>query len=242
MKKDKILLVGLLILLFILGGVMTYFAFQQEDIVVEKTDAIKIKEEYAKLNGQINEMSHEAYPIVDLEDSNPFVIATEDEIIDILKNKSGILYFGFAECPWCRSLIPILEEVALEENLKEIYYLDIKSIRDVIELDDNNKPIIKEQGSKGYYQLLEILDDYLEEYTLVTTENKEVNTGEKRIYAPTVVAVLDGKVQSVHVGTVKTQESGYDELNKQEIEELKKVLKTMIESVEKSGTCTKEGC
>lgn len=242
MKKDKILLVGLLVLLLILGGVMTFFAFQQEEKEMEKTDAIKIKEEYAKLNGQTNEKNQEAYPIVELNEKNPFVIATEEKIIDILENSSGIIYFGFAECPWCRSLLPSLEKVALEEKISNVYYLDVKSIRDVMELDDSNKPIVKEEGSKGYYKILELLEEHLEDYTLYTKDNKEVKTGEKRIFAPTVVAVSNGKVKKIHVGTVKTHKSGYEKLTSKETEELEKILKELIESIQESGTCTKEAC
>ena len=54
MKKDKIILVLLLVMLLIVGSIMIYFSFK-DDVKVVVTDATKIKEEYENLNNKINE-------------------------------------------------------------------------------------------------------------------------------------------------------------------------------------------
>ena len=87
---------------------------------------VKIQEEYATYNEQVNENNNRTYPTVNLSDDNPFVYVTEEEAIDTLKNKTALLYFGYAGCPWCRSVLPVLESVAKEKNVSEIKYLDIE--------------------------------------------------------------------------------------------------------------------
>lgn len=240
MKKDKIMLILLLVVFIIVGGVMIFFAFQKEEETPLKSDAIKIKEEYEKLNDQTNK-SNQTYPTVFLTNENPFVKKTEEEIIEILEKGTGIIYFGFASCPWCRTLMPILETNAKELNIDRVYYLDVQNIRDILELDDSNKPIVKEEGSKGYYKIIQLLDEFLTPYTLTDKENKKIDTGEKRLFAPTIVSVKDGKVMSVHVGTIKSQKSGYDELSDSQKKELTKVVKELMET-SISLTCKNEAC
>lgn len=232
LKKDNMILIGLLILIVLVACVCGYFAFQKSESETEnKTDAIKIKEEYASLNDKINESNQKQYKTVNLSDENPFVYKTEEEIIKILESKSGIIYFGFKSCPWCRTMISVLEESSKEENLSVIYYLDIENIRDVLSLDENNKIITEKEGTSSYYKILELLDQALEEYTLVGNDGSEVKTNEKRLYAPTVIAVSNGTVESIHVGTVSSQSDPYKDLTEEEETELKEIYKEMIEIV-----------
>ena len=162
------------------------------------------------------------------------------KIIEILEGKTGLIYFGFPECPWCRSILPVLEEAAIENKVAEIAYLNIENIRDVLELDENEKIVTTKEGSNNYYRILKLLDDYLEEYTLTDEEGNEIKTGEKRLYAPTVVAVSNGKIVGFHSGSIETQKNGYEPLTAKEKEELKKIYTDMIEKMSE-GTCN-EGC
>lgn len=73
--------------------------------------------------GSDNIMS--GYPGFDKEDHH-FVTKSASEIIDDLENKvPGAYYLGFSECPWCRVLVPILEE-ALTETDTTITYLNVR--------------------------------------------------------------------------------------------------------------------
>ena len=49
---------------------------------------------------------------------------TEKEAVKLLEKGTGIIYFGFSGCPWCRNLVPILTDLA-EELEEPVYYLDI---------------------------------------------------------------------------------------------------------------------
>ena len=60
-------------------------------------------------------------------DTNGFKEITMEKALDIFKNgKSAILYFGFADCPWCQQASPILKEVA-DENEVEVLYIKTRS-------------------------------------------------------------------------------------------------------------------
>lgn len=228
-----LVLIGIIILIACGCG---FLALQKVEETPVITDAIKIKEEYELLNGKINESNNLNYPVVTLSIDNPFVYRSESEIIDILKNRTGIIYFGFSSCPWCRSILPILEEAAREVGVAQIFYLDIQNIRDVLELDENDKVVTSKEGNNGYYQIVELLDEYLSEYSLENKEGKEISTGKKRLFAPTVVGVLNGKIVSFHEGSVDSQKNGFEPLSDVQKEELKSIYVDLIQKTLK-GTC-----
>ncbi len=228
-----LVLIGIIILIACGCG---FLALQKVEETPVITDAIKIKEEYELLNGKINESNNLNYPVVTLSIDNPFVYRSESEIIDILKNRTGIIYFGFSSCPWCRSILPILEEAAREVGVAQIFYLDIQNIRDVLELDENDKVVTSKEGNNGYYQIVELLDEYLSEYSLENKEGKEISTGKKRLFAPTVVGVLNGKIVSFHEGSVDSQKNGFEPLSDVQKEELKSIYVDLIQKT-LEGTC-----
>ena len=97
------------------------------------------------------------------------------------------------------------------------------------------------EGSEAYYDILEILDDYLTDY-VVTSDNKEYKTGEKRLYAPTVVVVKDGEIMGVHEVTVDSQTEPFAGLNDTQKEELYDIYDEMINKLN-TETCNKNtGC
>ena len=64
---------------------------------------------------------------------------------------------------------------------------------------------------------------------------KEYKTGEKRIYAPTVIFVRDGKVLGLHVSTVDSQKSGFDKMTEDQIEQLYGIYEDSYEYLEFLG-------
>lgn len=240
LKKENFVFLGLLGIIVVIACCCGFLAFQKEEKEEVLSDSKKIQEEYAQYNNETNESANRTYPLVELSENNPFVYKNEEQVIEILEHKTGLIYFGFSTCPWCRSILPVLEEAAAEKNVAEIAYLNIENIRDVLELDENEKIVTTKEGSNNYYRIVKLLDDYLEEYTLTDKEGKEISTGEKRLYAPTVLAVSNGKIVGFHSGSVETQKSGYDPLTEKEKEELKKIYTDMIEKMTE-GTCN-EGC
>ena len=51
-------------------------------------------------------------------------------------NETFVVYFGFADCPWCRSVLPTLLDVADDLKIDKIYYVDVKEIRNKLDVDD----------------------------------------------------------------------------------------------------------
>ncbi len=185
--------------------------------------------EYEALNGK-ETSSGKKYTDLKLENTNIIKYANYDEIDAVLKG-SGVIYFGFPECPWCRTLVPVLLETAKEAGLKKISYMNIINERDLYKLDENNKAVKESNGTKGYNALVEKLAAHLDDYILETEDGKEVATGTKRIFAPTVVFVTDGKITYVHKGTLDSQTDPYKKLSKDQKEELMGILMNNMNEV-----------
>ena len=117
----------------------------------EKTDAIKFKEEYESLNGTIREKDGQTIRTIKIDEENPIVYATAEEIVKkIEKKETFAVYFGFSDCPWCRSVLPTLIEVANDLKISKIYYVDVKEIRDVLVVEDEKIKTEKE-GKEGHW-------------------------------------------------------------------------------------------
>lgn len=154
-------------------------------------DAKRFNEEYSELN---------------IGNDNPMVYKTDEEIIDILKNGTGIIYFGFPECPWCKSAIPVLIDIANKMDIDEIYYFNPKEIR--------------ENNTDTYKEIVNLLGDNL------TVDE----TGNKRLYVPDVYFVSGGKIVGHHFKTVDSQiNPGENPLTDEQKEELTNIFKELIE-------------
>ncbi|MBE6156309.1 MAG: hypothetical protein E7161_00990 [Firmicutes bacterium] len=236
-NKNKIFLIAIIILTISVIGFCVYSVINNNKL--EETDAVKFRKEYMELNGKVNEANGKAYVNVTLNDTNTIKYVTEAETVELLENGTGIIYFGFSKCPWCRSLVSTLASVAEEKN-ETIYYLDVLDIRSSFEVKDGALNKIKD-GSKGYYQILELLNDELEDFYLEDEEGNVFDTNEKRLYAPTLVAINNGEVTGFHVGTIESQASGYDKLTDEQTDELEKIITNLINS-KNNEVCTQDKC
>ena len=227
MKKFWILILSVLIILPVAG--------------CEKkiSDAKKFKEEYESLNGEVIYGSE--VRSINIDKKNPFIYKEVSDIVSMIKNnETFIVYFGFAKCPWCRSVLPNLIKAAKDTGIDKIYYVDVLDIRDTMDIDDVGNPYKKKDADSSYYELLNLLDNVLADYTL-TKDDKEYKMGEKRIYAPNVVAIKDGEAVSMTTGVSDLQTDSHmdltDEMNNESYNKFVKVLNEI------NGTmCTKEGC
>jgi len=233
-KKNKIFVISLIVLILAVVGVAIYIICNNKK--EENLDAKKFQNEYMELNGK--EIYGFKYVEVDISENNTVKYVNEEEVVELLENGSGIIYFGFATCPWCRSLVTTLTKVA-EEKKETIYYLDISNIRSKFEIKDGKLNKVSE-GTKGYYEILRVLDNELEQYYL-TENDKKYDTNEKRLYAPTLVAVKDGEIKSMHVDTVESQKSGFDKLTDEQKAELRKIIEDLIDS-KNYEICTQDRC
>lgn len=239
MKDNKLFM----IIVTVLAAIVLVLNIQKVISNNSQTDGIKFKEEYEKLNGKKNDQGKK-YREITIDSKNKMVYKTTEEVLELIdKKKSFVLYFGFDTCPWCRSVVPTLASISKELN-QEVYYIDVKDIRDTFELDDDNKPKLVKKGSKDYSKLLEKLEPVLEDYTLTDSDNNEIKVGEKRIYAPSIVSVIDGKAKELTTGISDKQTDGYMKLTKEmEKETYNKIKKVLKQVSDKSNTCyLDKGC
>ena len=122
----------------ILVIVLCFFAVRlnekNENLSKKSDDGIRFQEEYSSLNGKTSAEGIE-YPNVNLDSNNLYYYASENDIIEVLKSKTGVVYLGFPTCITCRKNIDLLNEAAKEYNIDKIYYYNIKPIRTTFSLN-----------------------------------------------------------------------------------------------------------
>ncbi len=148
--KNKISIL-LIVIIAIVGTILIYKHFDKKEI--DKKSITKFSDEYA---------------LVDKE--NVFVYSNIDEVVTLLENGTGIVFMAYPECPWCQSYAKYLNEVAKENNIKEIYYLNIKHDRQI--------------NSSKYAKLVKLLGNYL----------YADDSGLSKVYAPDLTFVKNGNI------------------------------------------------
>lgn len=186
MKKNvKLILVFLLLTISV--GVIGYKIFENYHQKEESgtIDEQRFKKEYESLNDTMRNIK--------IPTKNLITYSTAEEIAQKIQSKeSFVVYFGFAKCPWCRSMVPYMIDIAKEYDIETLYYVDVLNIRDTLEIINGEVTTTKE-GTEGYQKLLPLLDNVLEKYILKDSDGNSYDTNEKRIYAPNVVTVVNGE-------------------------------------------------
>lgn len=160
-----------------------------------KNEKKQINKEYPQLIDK-----HHIFEAIDVEDVNQKLTNQDD----------FYLIMGFSTCPWCQALMPELNAVGKQNQVKTIYYLNIKEIRDNPE-------------AKGY-ELFQ---------TLTATSFKDSIDQEKnRVNAPTFIKVVDGKIVKYHLNTVsnhiKNENGVLPPLSDEQKVELKNILNSFF--------------
>ena len=148
MKKIKI---SLIIAIAIVGALLIYKKF--EHVNTEQKEIDKFVSEYTLLK-----------------ENHVFKIINIDESLNILNNKTGVIFFCNPGSDWCQHYAKILDDIALENNIEKIYYVDIKDDRNI--------------NSNKYRKLVTILQNYLD------TDD----TGNKRLSMPNLTFVKNGEI------------------------------------------------
>lgn len=151
-------------------------------------------------------------------EDNVFVYRTIDEIINILEHGTGVVYLGFPECPWCTAYVPYLNEVAKANSVDKVYYYNIYNDR--------------KENNDNYKKLVDILKEYL----------KFDEEGNKRIYAPSVIAVKDGEILDFDDETAwdtKGYKTPEEYWKNEDLDGLKEKLTKMFEET-KLNVCTSD--
>lgn len=207
-------------------------------------DALAFKEEYESLNGKKNKKGTE-YRKIDIDDDNPYVKVSAEKIVEMINNKETFyLYVGDSICPWCRSVLEKSIEVARDNDIEKIYYIEIwddegnEILRDKYELKDGKINKVS-NGTKAYKELLKKFDKVLSDYTLTSEDGEKIEVGEKRVYAPNYFYIENGKVKKMIEGISDSQTDPYEELTDEILDDEEEQFEDFFKS---DSTCKVGGC
>ncbi len=248
-KKETIIKVvaGVTALVAIAVGVFIFTTRGGKDEEKKETpskDAVKFKEDYESLNNTVREGTDKTYSAITIPEINPIKYVSVKETIDLLSSDDAIIYAGANWCPWCRGAIVPLLDVAINFNIKNLYYLNLDNDKSLFEVQ-NKKLVQTKKGTEEYYDLLEKLDEYLREYTL-TEGNKTYKTGEKRIYQPTIITVKNGEIVKVDGTTIELDEgqTAYDNITEDQYKFYYEHFEELFKEIYDNGCdgVSEEGC
>ena len=180
-------------IVLILTALLTLVSCGKQEQEVDKTVTITNSVE---LNTYDADMSGYKW----LYDSEPaFTEITLEESIRIFKEKeSGILYYGYAGCPWCERAVPILNKVAKETGVT-VYYINVHF----------------QTTMEAYNELMTYISPILE----------KDSEGEPVFKVPEVIAVKDGEITDHHLALVEdfkieNDDSQMSDSQKKELEDI----------------------
>lgn len=239
-KKKVITIVGsiMAVLIIVLGA---FFLLKNNNNNPKgSADAIKFKEEYESLNNSIRQSDGELYNNIELSEDNPIKYIDIEEALEVLESKKAIIYIGANWCPWCRSSLPVMFDVAKDLNIDTIYYLNIDDEKSTFEIKDGAlQKVIT--GSNNYYKLLDKLSSYLNDYTLTDKNGQKYETGEKRIYIPFFITVKNGSIVEAKGVSRKLEESQdkYSEMTDSQYKDVYNRFEEMFSKIYNiSGICS----
>ena len=188
--KRKILIIGIIVL--VLSGICLY---------LYSKDNIRFKFSYESLNNI--EYSNGKKIKVSIPFDNRIKYLSNKELDKFLESGTGVLYFGYDSCPWCRNIVSVLIDTVKDNNIKTINYVDIHK-------NDISKTKVYEK-----------LNEYL----------RENDEGKKVLAVPDVYVIKDGKVLNHHIGTVDSYRNPYLGMDDDQVKELKDIYNDMIKEL-----------
>ena len=169
MKKKYLIIISIIVLL--IGLVIVYFLNRKEK------DGVRFQNEYSYL---------------EIDSNNPFIYKSAKDIEDLINEKNSFLvFFGYPNNDDVNTFLPKLIEFLKNNNVDLIYYVNIEKIRNEVIYNGKSIETVK-IGTQGYYHLLDILDELLDDFYVLNSKGKKISAG-KRIEAPTLLVVKNGK-------------------------------------------------
>ncbi len=218
----------LLIVLLLVIGVFTILTVNNKK--EDKKIGLAFKTDYEEVNGKENK-NGKKHREVNISEDNKFIEITVSDLIKKIDNEETFyVYFGSRLCPWCRSTIEKADKISRDNNIEKVYYIDIwddegnEILRDKYIVNDNNELEVVIEKSEEYAKLLEIFDSVLDNYTLTNSDGEEVETNEKRIYAPNYIYVEKGKAVRLVTGISELQKDSREELTEEMLAEEEKIF------------------
>ena len=209
----------IILLFFALAGCINNRSTHVDEPPDGGDGAVMFKHEYEVLNGQTAPDGEHVYKEVLIPAGFPVLYADGEGAKELLSSGSGVLFMGFPECPWCRTLLPALVTAYEKSGFGGyIYYYNALEDRDALSLSDGGEILVESEGAPVYHDLVAILYDHLMPYDGLNDDSI------RRIYLPTTVFVKNGEITSVHLTTIESQENGYDVLTDEQFTELVNLL------------------
>ena len=212
MKKNLIKVLICIVICIIC--ILSYFIVKNNKI---SYDEKKFRLEYESFNGKKGLLSKKKYVNVKIPERNNVVYSSLNDVIKIMSDGTGIIYFGYPECQSCRSSINVLIKKAIKEN-KKINYCNLYFARDEKSIDKEGKTITLQEGTKEYYKIIDILGDKAQNYVGIDDENT------KRLYFPTVIFVKNGKIVDSVISDGELEDNN-KKMKNQQIRELNSIYK-----------------
>ena len=105
----------------------------------------------------------------------------------------------------------------------------------------DGKIVTTKKGNKDYMKLVKYFDNILGDYTITDEDGNDISTGEKRIYAPNVVAVINGSADKMTDGISDKLTDPYMKLTKDIKTYAYKNFKCIMNCVtDAKNVCTKD--
>ena len=196
-----------------------YIYYNEDKLNLHLMDSSNFKEEYESLNGRLIKGTNYTYNTITVPDNSNVIYSDYEEIIDIIKNKTGVIYLGYNTCMDCRNIVPVLLDAVNSYDIDYIYYLDPHNDADTFSKVDG-KLIRKSKASNNYYALL----DSLEEYVVYKDKYRFIEY-------PSVIFVKEGNILGIHTGTVESHENKQYSLTINQSEELKNIYISYLDKM-----------
>lgn len=188
MKKKIFLITGIIVALLFLGGIYIYF---QENY--------RFKLEYEIYNNIAYTNGKKIKVNIPFENKVKYV--QEKNLKEVLTTKTGVVYFGYPTCQWCRNAVPVLIDAINHSQIETLYYVNVEEVSSI--------------------SIKELLDPYLK-------EDEEQN---KRLYVPDVYFIKDGKIIDHHLGTVESYKNAFEKMNEEQKQELKEIYQEKLAKI-----------
>ena len=199
MKKVKVLVAVLSIfLLFGCSKPVETNSGNNGKIDVTTLNTIDFGAEKADMSGyELLTDSNHAFKAITLEDSIRF----------FEEDGSGVVYYGYRDCPFCQQAAPVINNAARDMGV-DVYYVDVTSPEGNTE--------------ENYNTLINHIKDFL-----------KVEDGEPVFYVPQVFVVKDGVIVGDHLSLIDSFDlSKGEDMNEDQQKELKNIYIDMIKKLQ----------
>ena len=173
-NNKKIVLIGGIVLIVIVAAIL-FLTLGNDNVFsfVSNPEGQKFANEYENLNDKTTE-DGKKYPQVNIGNNNVFKYTTLEEVLNIF-NKSGdaVIYFGYAECLYCRNAVQVLYDTAVDTRLDAIYYLDVEKDVDEKLMEVLGNEFKTEDGKINAPLVLFVVDGQIVSYNIGTLFSQE---------------------------------------------------------------------